>query len=269
MADSTAVSASKRSGSGRKGSACGGKVPGRRQQARQVSAACSSQPAPGDTVFLVPCQWAEQWRSWSSSVSKEDGARLRPDCPIPTGELLPSSRVAATVEIGVKPLLRPGLVEGLHFECWPAAAWALVAGWYSADTGAGAARPVAIPRVVRRGTERGSTAIEPYPAVVDVWQTEIVRQGRPLEGNLRCAVHMGATVGELKALAASEFGVPPERARLWRMRSMGTAAAELDDRDTLIAARVLQRCTVGPVEPPTVHFRKWSEAHALRRPRPI
>ena len=112
--------------------------------------------------------------------------------------------------------------------------------------------------------------IEPYPAVIDVWQTEVMRQGKPIEGNLRCAVHKSATVGELKTLAAREFGVPPECSRLWRMHSMGTAAAELDDRDTLVAARVLQRCdTVGPVEPPTVHFRKWSEAHALRRPRPI
>ena len=88
---------------------------------------------------MVPIAWVRQWQAWSSSTSKEDGAKLKPTAPVPTEAFVAAGATADT--IGVLPLLRPGLVEGLNYEWWPAPAWDLLAEWYAAP------RPVPRPCV--------------------------------------------------------------------------------------------------------------------------
>jgi hypothetical protein len=224
------------------------KRPKRKQQLRAIAEARgATEMAVGQSMFLVPTPWLKSWDDYCHGR----GAGTSPERPLPSATLL-GERPAHCA--GILPVLKPHMVEGLHYEVIPEGAWKLLSAWYGGV-------PVSRPVIQERD---GSMCIEPYPALMQVWQT--MRQ----PGTVSCFASRYALVGELKEVAATFHGLDPVKLRLWKMRDMGSAEAELDDAASLLAAKVIPRCdTVGPVQVPTVHLREWSAAVQVRAPRKI
>lgn len=223
-----------------------GKRPKKKQQLRAIAEAMGAEMQVGELRFLVPTAWMAAWSEYCHGRSS-----ISPERPLPSTTLLGTP---PTHCVGILPVIKPHMIEGLHYDVMSEGAWKLLQAWYG---GVPVSRPVLQER-------DGSMCIEPYPILVEVWTT--LRQ----PGTVSCMVSKYASVGELKELAASFHDINPVKLRLWKMRDMGSVLDELDDAATLLAAKVIPRCdTVGPRQVATVHLREWSAAVQVRAPRKI